>query len=737
VTSRPTILGIAVDGNDAAVGDDPVRKYVLWSNGRIDAIDGAVKITSGPTWYDRCDDPPAVAMWITDWATGRGYVLDHFGKVWPLNGAPALGTGGYLPGVPRSRHRRYIDWAWKPDGSGQGYVLDHYGQLYAFGGAPTPPRRGPRWGHPCAKRLRMRWGSDVRALVLDMYGNLWPDFAGVKAPGGPVWAGWDAARDFVVTNWDTGAGYVMDLYGGHHSFGDAIVITGYQYKKGVDCGRRHHCLDPVRLIFWVCWDGGTVFEFEHPYPPTVIAGGGTYEVQTVTISGTPTEGTFRLSYAGATTTALPYNATAAAVDAALEALPGIGAGNIGVTGGPVFGTPYRVTFRGALAFTDVAQLTATHAFTAGTGTLGISTGTETVGIPAQSPPATVTTTMRPTLAWSYNDAANEQAAWELFVYAQPFAAGRNMADPAAYRASALVAVAGTNPTERGIVPAYDFGNGGFVFYVRAKNKAGLWSEWSSYAWTQNVPPPVNPSALVATPNNDRFSVALTATCAIGTGPAAADTVTFQYSDDLGVTWNQVRGAEVVPIATTVRAADVDIPLGVTRRYRAFAYKTNPRFLSASSPIATATVTNRRYVLTSTADPGMGGEVFVKEAPEWTRKSDSGVFEGVGAKYPVVVSDGVPKARRQTIVVEADGRAQWNMLERLINSDSTLLLRDPFGDVTYVRIVGDVGRTQRRRLPHPDEATPLRHNHLVRLPLVEVEPPLVLDIGYTTPPGPVL
>ena len=81
---------------------------------------------------------------------------------------------------------------------------------------------------------------------------------------------------------------------------------------------------------------------------------------------------------------------------------------------------------------------------------------------------------------------------------------------------------------------------------------------------------------------------------------------------------------------------------------------------------------------------------------------------MSAKYPVVVSDGIPKAGRQTLTVEADGRAQWNMLEALINSDSTLLLRDPFGDITYVRIVGSVDRVQRRKMPYPRRRS-LEHN----------------------------
>ena len=120
MTNRPTVIGIAIDGNDAMEGDDPVRKYVLWSNGRIDHVDGAVAITSGPNFYARTDQPVAVAMWITQWSTGQGYVLDYTGKFWPLNGAPALGVNGYMAGVPYALVRTYIASSRKPAGDGQG-----------------------------------------------------------------------------------------------------------------------------------------------------------------------------------------------------------------------------------------------------------------------------------------------------------------------------------------------------------------------------------------------------------------------------------------------------------------------------------------------------------------------------------------------------------------------------------------------------------------------------------------
>lgn len=83
---------------------------------------------------------------------------------------------------------------------------------------------------------------------------------------------------------------------------------------------------------------------------------GTNEVQTVTLSGSPSAGTFTLSYGTQTTGPIAYNATAADVDTALEALSNIPAGGVTCTGGALPGSLVTVTFTGALGYTDVSQL---------------------------------------------------------------------------------------------------------------------------------------------------------------------------------------------------------------------------------------------------------------------------------------------------------------------------------------------------------------------------------------------
>jgi hypothetical protein len=105
--------------------------------------------------------------------------------------------------------------------------------------------------------------------------------------------------------------------------------------------------------------------------------GTTEEVQSVTVTGAPTGGTFTLTWSGQTTAAIAYNATAAAVQAALQALSNIGAGNVTVTGAN--GGPYSVTFTGTLANADVAQMTASGAGLTGGTSPGVTVATTTAG----------------------------------------------------------------------------------------------------------------------------------------------------------------------------------------------------------------------------------------------------------------------------------------------------------------------------------------------------------------------
>jgi hypothetical protein len=104
---------------------------------------------------------------------------------------------------------------------------------------------------------------------------------------------------------------------------------------------------------------------------------GTNEVQTITTTGTPTGGTFTLTYKGATTTPIAYNAAAATIDTALEALATLEAGEVTCSGGAL-PTAVVVTFTGESAATNVSALTVDYS--------GLTGGTTPTVVVTQTTP---------------------------------------------------------------------------------------------------------------------------------------------------------------------------------------------------------------------------------------------------------------------------------------------------------------------------------------------------------------
>ena len=128
---------------------------------------------------------------------------------------------------------------------------------------------------------------------------------------------------------------------------------------------------------------------------------GVNEVQSLSITGSPTSGSITMTWGGYTTQAIPYNATAAQVQAFLEALTSIGEDNVACSGGPLPGTPISITYHGGLAKAHLDLFTTTYSLGGGaapasavaettlgeTGSKRINTG-DTMSVPATH--ATVT-----------------------------------------------------------------------------------------------------------------------------------------------------------------------------------------------------------------------------------------------------------------------------------------------------------------------------------------------------------
>jgi hypothetical protein len=99
------------------------------------------------------------------------------------------------------------------------------------------------------------------------------------------------------------------------------------------------------------------------------------EIQTVTLAGGPRAGDVELTLDGDTTAPLAWNSSAAAVQAALQALTTVGSGNVQCTGGP---WPSTIICAFDVSLGDLPQMTATDTLVNGS----VQVATDTHGGPA-------------------------------------------------------------------------------------------------------------------------------------------------------------------------------------------------------------------------------------------------------------------------------------------------------------------------------------------------------------------
>lgn len=97
----------------------------------------------------------------------------------------------------------------------------------------------------------------------------------------------------------------------------------------------------------------TTISLSGRYDATLIVA----EVQTLDATGTVSGGQYKLAFDGQTTTDIAYNADAATIETALEALSNIAPGDVTVAGGDLPGDPVTITFGGVYAGTDVPLMT--------------------------------------------------------------------------------------------------------------------------------------------------------------------------------------------------------------------------------------------------------------------------------------------------------------------------------------------------------------------------------------------
>jgi hypothetical protein len=111
---------------------------------------------------------------------------------------------------------------------------------------------------------------------------------------------------------------------------------------------------------WRCYGraGLTITDFDDPVGVQEITVLGAFlnEIQTLTVTDGAAADAFTVSYAGQTTASVAWDVSAENLKTALEALSNIDPGDVAVTEA---GGVYTVVFQGALAETNVDEMTAT------------------------------------------------------------------------------------------------------------------------------------------------------------------------------------------------------------------------------------------------------------------------------------------------------------------------------------------------------------------------------------------
>jgi len=626
-----------------------------------------------------CQNPSNPAQSYTLWDTGR---IDPSPGTLPIFDGPEWFGSPLLP----ARALYVSDWA-----GPSGFVLDTWGGVHAFG-AESPPGSG-------------------------QLGYIMP---GVPYTGGISGVQTLGPAKYVDWEWDdqnNGQGYICDYWGQIYHFGGALACprSGPRYASPVVRRFQMQFTGPKRSMM-MDYGGAR----NQDWPSKQLALDGYYDA-----SRDWARWLLITDWGSASPVVDPSGYMLLASGVVVEWGPnkpqdafGLFVGNQGTQAALGLINPANPL---DLASGPADPLTLVQVAVGGQRTQYTASTAPTVlaGGMSGTPALVVTDTTRPWLMWSYSDPQSDsQRAYQVLVFTQAVVTARGVgANPLFWSSLAVVNVEGTDSTRRGVLTPVDLQNGAYRMYVRAQDTSKRWSAWSNRGWTQTVPTPDAPTGLGATV--DEFHVNLVLTAAV---VEVGQLAVFEASDDAGLTWLTVRGAEAVPLALTTYAVDWDIPLGMPRTYRARLFYNVPRTISNPSPERTVTVERYEYVITSCDDPTLGGAFPVSDL-SWSRPRSVGVFEPLGAEFPILINDGAVRARRGEISVDTWDPAEYRRLVAVLSPASTLLVRDQFGEAVFCRVSGDWEERLKRAAPSLDESTGIGHAHAHGLPLVEVARPV--------------
>lgn len=307
-----------------------------------------------------------------------------------------------------------------------------------------------------------------------------------------------------------------------------------------------------------------------------------------------------------------------------------------------------------------------------------------------SPTGTITSTAAPDVTWTYTDTDNEtQAFYQIKVFSA-----------AQYGAGGFDPVTSTPTYDSGEIGSADTASvigslltaGTYRAYVRVAksiNGSPFWSDYDYEGFVLSYTPPTIPTMAI-TWTASLAKASLTLTGASPTGYTSQYYV-IERSDDGGVVYHTIRnGEELVPNASyVVTAEDYEAPRGSVSYYRCRAVGVDSNaneFPSAYGTVQQVLITNdETWWFKCVQDTSLNkGSVRVLKQIDIAISEPNMVFRPLGASRPIVVS-GPIQGQDGGYLVKTVTESEWDDIYPLIVHQGTLLVQDPFGNQSYIRI----------------------------------------------------
>lgn len=307
-----------------------------------------------------------------------------------------------------------------------------------------------------------------------------------------------------------------------------------------------------------------------------------------------------------------------------------------------------------------------------------ATYVEVPEVSADAPTGTVSDTNLPDVEWSntLDSDGGAQTTFEVKVYTDA-EYGAGGFDPDTSTPTATSGITTSSSTTWQVDETLpDDTYRAYVRVAQTVNGVLHWSDWDFTEFTISVALPAAPTFTATADNaNGRITLAFDDNA----GSATTDVFELQRSLDGGTTWETVRQLDagyLTPSGGTASVYDYEAPNGTTRNYRGRALHNYSGVYAASAWVTDSEAwSSATWWLKHPHQPTLNASVTVREFPAVARAGRQGVFQPLGASYPVVVTD-TRQSREGSVILRSDSFDDQDELDDLIDTGDTLLLQGP-------------------------------------------------------------